>query len=92
MQTRGHRFQAVVFNAALSGPPPDRPRLFRIIQHLANGLGQLGRLAGFHQQPRISQQLRNITHAGGNDRFDRSPRGPKLVGGGFKPHAPKRRG
>ena len=31
-------------------------------------------------------------HAGGNDRFDRSPRGPKLVGGGFKPHAPKRRG
>jgi len=31
-------------------------------------------------------------HAGGNDRFDRAPRGPKLVGGGFKPHAPKRRG
>jgi len=30
--------------------------------------------------------------AGGNDRFDRAPRGPKLVGGGFKPHAPKRRG
>ena len=29
---------------------------------------------------------------GGNDRFDRAPRGPKLVGGGFKPHAPKRRG
>jgi len=29
--------------------------------------------------------------AGGNDRFDRAPRGPKLVGGGFKPHAPKRR-
>jgi len=31
-------------------------------------------------------------HAGGNDRFDRAPRRPKLVGGGFKPHAPKRRG
>jgi superfamily II DNA/RNA helicase len=30
--------------------------------------------------------------AGGNDRFDRAPRGPKLVGGSFKPHAPKRRG
>ncbi len=30
--------------------------------------------------------------AGGNDRFDRAPRGPKLVGGGFKPHAPKRKG
>ena len=30
--------------------------------------------------------------AGGSDRFDRAPRGPKLVGGGFKPHAPKRRG
>jgi len=31
--------------------------------------------------------------AGGNDRFgDRAGRGPKLVGGGFKPHAPKRRG
>ena len=31
--------------------------------------------------------------AGGNDRFnDRAARGPKLVGGGFKPHAPKRRG
>jgi len=31
------------------------------------------------------------SHAG-NDRFDRAPRGPKVVGGGFKPHAPKRRG
>ena len=31
--------------------------------------------------------------AGGNDRFgDRPSRGPKVVGGGFKPHAPKRRG
>lgn len=29
----------------------------------------------------------------GNDRFgDRASRGPKIVGGGFKPHAPKRRG
>ncbi|MEN9888217.1 MAG: ATP-dependent helicase RhlE, partial [Pseudomonadota bacterium] len=29
----------------------------------------------------------------GNDRFgDRASRGPKLVGGGFKPHAPKRKG
>ena len=29
----------------------------------------------------------------GNDRFgDKFNRGPKLVGGGFKPHAPKRRG
>ena len=28
-----------------------------------------------------------------NDRFgDRTSRGPKMVGGGFKPHAPKRRG
>jgi len=28
----------------------------------------------------------------GNDRFgDRASRGPKMVGGGFKPHAPKRR-
>jgi len=31
------------------------------------------------------------SHAG-NDRFDRAPRGPKVVGSGFKPHAPKRRG
>ena len=31
--------------------------------------------------------------ARGNDRFgDRPSRGPKVVGGGFKPHAPKRRG
>jgi len=31
--------------------------------------------------------------AGSNDRFgDRPSRGPKVVGGGFKPHAPKRRG
>jgi superfamily II DNA/RNA helicase len=35
---------------------------------------------------------RTQARAGGNDRFDRAPRGPKLVGGGFKPHAPKRRG
>jgi hypothetical protein len=30
--------------------------------------------------------------AGGNDRFDRASRGPKVIGGGFKPHAPKRKG
>ncbi|MFM8590209.1 MAG: helicase-related protein, partial [Limnohabitans sp.] len=36
--------------------------------------------------------MRAQARVGGNDRFDRAPRGPKLVGGGFKPHAPKRRG
>jgi superfamily II DNA/RNA helicase len=36
---------------------------------------------------------RGQARAGGNDRFgDRPSRGPKLIGGGFKPHAAKRRG
>jgi len=40
-----------------------------------------------HHAPRAQAR------AGGNERFgERTPRGPKLVGGGFKPHAPKRRG
>jgi superfamily II DNA/RNA helicase len=42
--------------------------------------------------PRSFDNKPQHARAGGNDRFDRAPRGPKLVGGGFKPHAPKRRG
>ncbi len=43
-------------------------------------------------KPQHAPRAQARAGANGNDRFDRAPRGPKLVGGGFKPHAPKRRG
>ncbi len=47
---------------------------------------------GFGSFDKPQHAPRAQARAGGNDRFDRTPRGPKLVGGGFKPHAPKRKG